>query len=50
MRPHWSQVGSWAAGSAVFPRAADSTSLDPQAKGLAEQLRAVWVDVPEELL
>jgi hypothetical protein len=28
----------------------ETTRSDPQAKGLAEQLRAVWVDVPEELL
>jgi hypothetical protein len=28
----------------------ESTRSDPQAKGLAEQLRAVWVDVPEALL
>jgi hypothetical protein len=28
----------------------DSTRLDPQAKGLAEQLRARLVDVPEALL
>ena len=28
----------------------DSTRLDPQAKGLAEQLRARFVDVPEALL
>ncbi|MBI1377880.1 MAG: acyclic terpene utilization AtuA family protein [Frankiales bacterium] len=29
---------------------ADSTSLDPQAKGLGEHLRARWVDVPRDLL
>jgi hypothetical protein len=28
----------------------ETTRSDPQAKGLAEQLRAVWVDVPEQLL
>ena len=28
----------------------ETTRSDPQAKGLAEQLRAVWVDVPEALL
>jgi hypothetical protein len=28
----------------------ETTRSDPQAKGLAEQLRAVWVDVPEDLL
>lgn len=28
----------------------ETTRSDPQAKGLAEQLRAIWVDVPEELL
>ena len=28
----------------------ETTRSDPQAKGLAEQLRAVWVDVPEGLL
>ncbi len=29
---------------------ADSTSLDPQAKGLGEHLRARYVDIPESLL
>jgi hypothetical protein len=29
---------------------ADSTSLDPQAKGLGEHLRARYVDVPAALL
>jgi len=28
----------------------ETTRSDPQAKGLAEQLRAVWIDVPEQLL
>ncbi len=28
----------------------ETTRSDPQAKGLAEQLRSVWVDVPEQLL
>jgi hypothetical protein len=28
----------------------ETTRSDPQAKGLAEQLRAVWIDVPEPLL
>ena len=28
----------------------ETTRSDPQAKGLAEQLRAVWIDVPEALL
>jgi hypothetical protein len=28
----------------------ETTRSDPQAKGLAEQLRAVWVDLPEQLL
>lgn len=28
----------------------ETTRTDPQAKGLAEQLRAVWIDVPEALL
>ena len=29
---------------------ADSTSLDPQAKGLGEHLRARYVDIPASLL
>lgn len=28
----------------------ETTRSDPQAKGLAEQLRAVWIDIPEALL
>ena len=28
----------------------ETTRSDPQAKGLAEQLRATWVDLPEQLL